>query len=281
MLCLQPWDNANWWPQRVLLKWEEKCPWWRNELLKEGLKIVVSSQHKILSPCWCVHLPAVVSPLIPPSLGPFASSLTLLGYFQKLAQARVRWRVHMAAMHGQTVGVSAVSRAVTDALWKHTWSSSYVLPSEVLWHPPFDLRDKAAVALKIKEWVGKLLPLTSYMWRGKERKTKHKRCMSLFRWTRTTSFHVGSVDQPSGQSGEERRGSPTTSSSKTDSGEVQQSALSSTGWKLLLKKKNKLLFIYLSVVYLFETRYCFFVFIFQTTFSYFLLVVYDRPGNQI
>lgn len=72
----------------------------------------------------------------------------------------------MAAMHGQTVGVSAVSRTVTDALWKHTWSLSYVLPSEVLWHPPFDPRDKAAVALKIKEQGEKLLPLTGHMWKG-------------------------------------------------------------------------------------------------------------------
>lgn len=59
----------------------------------------------------------------------------------------------MAAMHGQAVGVSAVSRAVTDAMWKHTWSLSYVLPAEVLWYPPFDPRDKAE-ALKIKELGG-------------------------------------------------------------------------------------------------------------------------------
>lgn len=45
-------------------------------------------------------------------------------------------------MHGQAVGVSAVSRTATDAMWKHTWSLSYVLPAEVLWHPPFDPRDE-------------------------------------------------------------------------------------------------------------------------------------------
>lgn len=72
----------------------------------------------------------------------------------------------MAAMRSQTVGVTAVNRTVTDALWKHTWSSYYVLPAEVLWHPLFDPCDKAAGALKIKEPVVKLLPLTGPMWRG-------------------------------------------------------------------------------------------------------------------
>lgn len=43
---------------------------------------------------------------------------------------------------------SAVSRTVTDARWKHTWSLRYVLLIEVLWHPARP-RHKAAT-LKIK-----------------------------------------------------------------------------------------------------------------------------------
>lgn len=40
-----------------------------------------------------------------------------------------------ACMCGQPGGVSAVSQMVMDAWWKHTWSLSYVLLIEVLWHP--------------------------------------------------------------------------------------------------------------------------------------------------
>lgn len=105
----------------------------------------------------------------------------------------------MAAMHGQAVGVSAVSRTVTDAMWKHTWSLSYVLPAEVLWHPPFDPRDKAE-ALKIKERAGTLLSLTGHMWRGKQRKRKQKSRVAEGR--SCTRGELGQTsDQPSDETG--------------------------------------------------------------------------------
>lgn len=111
----------------------------------------------------------------------------------------------MAATLSQTVGASAVSRTVTDAVWKHTWSSSYVLPSEVLCHPPSDPRDKAAVALKIKERVGKLLPLTGHHVKrrteGKKAEAPH---VPLPEGQDNISSH-GMEDQPSDQSGEECR----------------------------------------------------------------------------
>lgn len=48
-------------------------------------------------------------------------------------------RAHMLVnAASNSVGVrfkSAVSRTLMDARWKHTWSLSYVLLIEVLWHP--------------------------------------------------------------------------------------------------------------------------------------------------
>lgn len=145
------------------------------------MKWVVILQLKILFPSLpvrtCLSI-AGFSLIIPPSIGPHATSLTLLGYVQKLARARVRRRLHVAAMQSQTVGVSAVSRTVTDALWKHTWSSCYVLPAEVLWHPPFDPPRRGSRGPKNKP-----LPLTGQMWSGQYRKRK---CWtSDFRWART------------------------------------------------------------------------------------------------
>lgn len=106
--------------------------------------------------CLCAAWPTTSHrSLIPPPLDPphyhcwamFKSKCLRINF-------RVWWRGAHACKRCIQLGgcvrfKSAVSRTLMDARWKHTWSLSYVLLIEVLWHPAWP-RHKAAAPLKIK-----------------------------------------------------------------------------------------------------------------------------------
>lgn len=94
---------------------------------------------------------------------------------------------------------------MTDALWKHTWSLSYVLPAEVLWHPPFDPPRQG----RRPNNKGAGGDAAAAHWSHVARKIEEKKTGTLIgrgqqqrlRSARATSFHVSWVDPPSDESG--------------------------------------------------------------------------------